>query len=174
MIVSVLMLVVLVAAVLGVSFFAARLLAYRNAPASETSFQPAHYAGMQRLLDPEDVDFLRSQPGTTDSDIEAFKKKRRQIFRMYLRELTADFQNLHAQARELVTVSPDKNPELVEMLLKQQVRFWVAIARIECGLALSAVGVSVDPRSILDTVDALHSAILRATALPGPVAVPTA
>src|SRR5690348_2533316 len=109
MFVSVLMVIVLVAAVLGVSFVAARLLEYRGASASEDSFQPARYAGMQRLLDPEDVDFLRSQPGTTNSEIEAFKKKRRQIFRMYLRELTADFQNLHAEARELVTVSPEKN-----------------------------------------------------------------
>jgi hypothetical protein len=129
---------------------------------------------MQRLLDPEEIAFLRSQPGMTEADIAAFTKKRRQIFRMYLRELTADFQSLHAQARELVTVSPDKNPELVEMLLSQQVRFWTAIARIEFELALSAAGLNADPSRLLETVEALHTAIVRATALPGPVPVPTA
>jgi hypothetical protein len=171
MLFSVLMVVVLIAAVAAGSFLAARLLQYRNTSAMDTGFQPAHYAGMHRLLDPEEVAFLRSQPGMTDADIETFTQKRRQIFRLYLRELTADYQNLHAQARELVTLSPDKNPELVKMLIGQQVRFWAAIARIECELALQAVGFAADPRSILDTVEALYSAILRATALPGPVPV---
>jgi hypothetical protein len=168
---SVLMVVVLVAAVLGVTFLVARLLEYRNSPASEAAFQPARYAGMRRLLDPEEIAFLRSQSGMTDAEVAAFSKKRRQIFRMYLRELTADFHTLHAQARELVTFSPDKNPELVGMLLNQQVRLWVAIARIECQLALSAAGLKADPRAILETVEALQQAIVRATAMPGPVPV---
>ncbi len=171
MLASVLMVVMLVAAVAGVSFLAARLLQYRNSSAVDTVFQAARYAGMHRLLDPDEIAFLRDQPGMTDAEIEAFKKKRRQIFRMYLRELTVDFQNLHAQARELVTASPDKNPELVEMLLGQQLRFWLAIARIEFELALSAVGFTADPRRILDTVEALHAAIVRTTAIPGPVPV---
>jgi hypothetical protein len=68
-------------------------------------------------------------------------------------------------------MSPDKNPELVEMLIGQQLRFWVAIARIESQLALSAVGLTADPRAILETVEALQQAIVRATALPGPVPV---
>lgn len=171
MYISVLTVFVLIAAVTGVSFLTARLLKYRNSPTPDTAFQPSHYAGMHRLLDPDEAAFLRSQPGMTEADIAAFSKKRRQIFRMYLRELTADYQNLHAQARELVTASPDRNPELVEMLLGQQVRFWAAIARIECELALSSVGLTADPSRLLETVGALHGAVVRATALPGPVPV---
>jgi hypothetical protein len=57
------------------------------------------------------------------------------------------------------------------MLMKQQVRFWVAIARIQCELALSSFGLTADPSRLLETVETLHAAVVRATAVPGPVPV---
>jgi hypothetical protein len=89
-----------------------------------------------------------------------------------LYELAADFQSLHAEARQIVAASPEKNPELVEMLLRQQFQFWASIARLEGQLALDAVGIGrVDPRRLLDAVEALNAAVARATAGPGPMRV---
>jgi hypothetical protein len=69
-------------------------------------------------------------------------------------------------------VSPEKNHELVEMLLRQQVQFWAAILGIETQLVLDAAGIGrVDPRRLLDGVEALHAAVVRATAIPGPIPV---
>ncbi|MEI9815406.1 MAG: hypothetical protein WDO18_23365 [Acidobacteriota bacterium] len=169
---STLLALVLLGATAGVAVLVAKLVRYRTESRQDDEFQAARYAAMDSLLDPQEIAFLASQPGMTTQDVAAFTRKRRQIFRMYLRELSADFHSLHAQARELVTVSPDANPELVSMLMSQQVRFWMAIFRVECELTLHAAGIRVvNPSELLDTVRGLHEAIVRATAMPGPIAV---
>lgn len=169
-----LLLAILAIALIGsVGMMVAKLMQYRDAESHENEeFSASKYAPMGRLLDPEETAYLASQPGTTAADIREFKNARRRIFRMYLRELTSDFTTLHAEARQLVAASPDKNPDLVEMVVRQQIRFWVSVARIELQLGLDAAGLgAVDPRRLLDTVEALHVAVARATAVPGPVPV---
>jgi hypothetical protein len=127
---------------------------------------------MHRLLDAADLQYLASQPGVTQKDIARFQQDRRRAFRMYLRELAAEFSALHAQARELVAVSPQENSELVGNLIRMQARFWFSLASLELQLAAESVGIGhVDPTRILDAVENLNAAILRATAVPGPVAV---
>lgn len=157
----------------SVALLLARITQYRQESEEEREeFNPSRYAPMARLLDPSEVEFLASQPGTTSQEIREFRAARRGIFKMYLRELSSDFMVLHAEARLLAAASPEKNPDLVEMLLRQQVRFWVSIVGLEAQLALDAAGLgSVDPRRLLDTVESLHSAVARATAVPGPVPV---
>lgn len=158
--------------ILSVAILLDRLAQYRRELAGESDFNPSRYAPMGRLLDPSEVAFLAAQPGTTAQELREFRTSRRRIFRMYLRDLTRDFMALHAEARELVAASPDRNPELVEMLLRQQVQFWMSVAGLEASLALDAVGLgSVDPRRLLETVESLHIAVVRATSVPGPVPV---
>ena len=171
---SLVLLVFAVVLISSVALTVAKLMAYRDAGETleNEEFNPSKYAPMTRLLDPSESAYLASQAGTTAAEIREFKNARRRIFRMYLRELAADFALLHAEARQLVAASPDKDPELVAMVLRQQVRFWVSVARIEVELGLEAAGIgAVDPRRLLDTVEALHVALARATAVPGPVAV---
>ena len=156
------------------AWFTARLLAYRPTldQAELPPFDAARYAPMGRLLDPADGQYLASQPGVTRADVARFEQSRRQTFRLYLRELAADFGALHAQAREMVAVSPEENHELVENLIRMQIRFWMAVVSIELQLAAEAAGIGrVDPSRILAAVESLNAAILRASAVPGPVAV---
>lgn len=151
---------------------AARLLRYRAAGRMDTTFQISRYAPMSRLLDPQEAEFLASQPGTTSKQVAAFRKERRRIFRLYLEELAADFRVLHREARVLASVSPEKNADLVGMLIRQQVSFWMAMLRVEGELVLDAAGVHrVNPAGLLENVAELHAAIVRATTVPGPVPV---
>ena len=86
-----------------------------------------------------------------------WERTRRRIFRLYLKDLTADFQELHAQGRALVAESPEQYSELVGVLMRQQVTFWRAIAALECRLALSAMGIGqVDPRGLLTAIEAMR------------------
>jgi hypothetical protein len=152
----------------------ARLASYRHIDLDleNQEFSASRYEPMARLLDPEEEKYLARQPGATPAAVAAFRRERRRVFRAYLRELAADHAALHAQARRLVAVSPEKSPELVEMLLRQQVRFWTALAAVEVQLALDAVGWSVvNPAGLLETVEGLHAAVRRATTPPGPVRV---
>jgi hypothetical protein len=170
---SIFLIVVAVALTAFAAFAAARVMQYREAvPQRDDNIDLSRYAPMGRLLDPEEAAFLAAQPGTTPQQVREFRQSRRRIFRSYLRELSADFQVLHTEARQLAAVSPEKNHELVEMLLRQQVQFWAAILGIETQLVLDAAGIGrVDPRRLLDGVEALHAAVVRATAIPGPIPV---
>jgi hypothetical protein len=173
--VSLLLIIFALALTGAVALVLAKLMEYREAERSHEDgdeFTPVKYAPMKRLLDPAEVAFLAEQPGTTSADLQDFKTARRRIFRSYLRELSGDFMALHSEARKLVAASPNRDPDLVEMVLRQQALFWITVARLEIQLGLDAVGLgSVDPRRLLDTVEALHIAMARATAVPGPVPV---
>lgn len=157
----------------GIALLVARMAQYGQAgehPAEE--FDAARYEPMARLLDPQEAAFLAGQPGIDAGAVAAFRRERRRVFRAYLRELGADFSSLHAQARQLVAASPEKHSELVGMLLRQQVRFWLALAGVEVQLLLDAAGLgAVNPAGLLATVDGLSAAVHRATAVPGPVRV---
>ena len=171
---TILLLLMVAAAAGSAAVLVARLMQYRNTPQADDPevFSLVRYAPMARLLDPADVAFLAAQPGMDAKAVEKFKLERRRVFRLYLRELVADFGLLHRQARELVAVSPDKNADLVENLVRLQVRFWGAVASVELQLALQHLGIGqVDAGRLLDAVDSLHSAVVRATSIPGPIPV---
>jgi hypothetical protein len=157
---------------LAVAWLVSRLAAYRRGP--ETAGEPsaeycaARYAPMTRLLDAEEEAYLARQPGVDARVLSQFRRQRRRVFRAYLRELAADYSALHAEARQLVAASPEKNAELVEMLLRQQVRFWMRLAAVEVQLVLESAGLGhVNPGRLLETVEGLSGA----TAVPGPVRV---
>ena len=69
------------------------------------NFSLDRYQPMGRLLDEEDLVFLKSQPGYRAEMGVRWRRERRRIFRLYLDELKDDFRRLHAQARELVAQS---------------------------------------------------------------------
>ena len=52
------------------------------------------YRPMARLLDGDDLEFLRSQPGFTPDVLNKLRSQRCQIFRGYLRCLQSDFGRL--------------------------------------------------------------------------------
>ena len=156
----------LAALLLGATVLAARLLVYRNTGEVEdhgsAGFTRSRYEPMSRLLSEEDFEFLSSQPGYRPEIGERFRKDRRRIFRMYLRELAADFHQLHASARQMAANSPEANAGLVGVLLRQQFTFWRAMAGIE--IRLLVPGVKLDVRGLVEALDAMRADLNRLTA----------
>jgi len=167
---------------LGASL-AHRLLRYRNLkPAQETlsevspeeaSAEPAaealpenlldRYRPMARLLDSADLRFLASRPGYRREVESRLRESRRRIFRMYLAELSADFQRLHAAARRLVAEAPEQHADLVPLLMRQQIAFWRSLLEIEVRLALTWAGFApANANRLLEIVEQLQRALAMA------------
>jgi hypothetical protein len=123
----------------------------------ETGFSLDRYQPMGRLMAEEDLVFLKSQPGYRAEIGKRWKRERREIFRLYLAELKADFRRLHSHARELVAVSGADSAALVEVLMKQQVRFLMATTALEFRLVLQQAGVGrVDITPLIELVEAMR------------------
>ncbi|HXP83912.1 MAG TPA: hypothetical protein VN841_04295 [Bryobacteraceae bacterium] len=157
-----------------------RLLSYRNtwndqeAPSEgfrETSLD--RYRPMARLMDPEDLRFVGAEQfpvleaGYTRQVAARLRDSRRRIFRMYLAELSADFQRLHAAARRMVAEAPEQHAGLVPVLMRQQIAFWRSLAAIELRLALSWAGLApADASGLLKIVGDLQRALAAAAPMP--------
>ena len=57
------------------------------------------YAALGRLFSKRDLEFLRQQPGYTARLEADFRRKRAQVFRMYLHSMQRDFRAIHSAAR---------------------------------------------------------------------------
>ncbi len=91
--------------------------------------------------------------------------RRRQLFRLYLRELKNDFRRLHAQAREIVAQSGAESAGLVEVLMKQQMIFLRATTELEFRLALQAMGIGkVDVAPFMQLIEAMRLDLMQRTA----------
>jgi len=131
----------------------------------ETGFSLDRYQPMERLMAEEDLVFLKSQPGYQPEIGKRWKRERRQIFRLYLAELKADFRRLHAHARELVAGSGADSAALLEVLMKQQVTFLMATTALEFRLALQLVGVGrANITPLIELVEAMRMDLAQRTA----------
>ena len=120
-------------------------------------FSVERYRPMERLLTPEDDEFLRSQPGHSPALSARLRSERRRLFRRYLRSLRRDFARLHRVARLIVLYSPVDRPDLAEALWRIRVSFLMAVVAVEWRLMLHVVGArGVDVRTLLDTVKGLE------------------
>jgi hypothetical protein len=131
-------------------------------PAPEGSLD--RYRPMARLLSGEDAGFLRQQ--TSCPKVAArWERSRRRIIRLYLKELAADFNGLHAKARSLVAESPEQCAGLVPVLFRLQFTFWRALLLIELQLALGRLNaVKINPEGLVQTMEAMRREISHAAA----------
>jgi hypothetical protein len=129
------------------------------------NFSLDRYQPMAGLLADDDLMFLQAQPGYRAAMGTRWKRERRRIFRLYLRELKNDFRRLHAQARELVAQSGADSADLVEVLMKQQITFSRATTALEFRLALEAMGIGkVDVAPFMQLIEAMRVDLARRTA----------
>jgi hypothetical protein len=151
------------AAALGVGGIVGRtLLRYRQAAESEedVNFSPARYRVLERLASDDDARFLATVPGYRPEMAARLRRERRQICRMYLRELAADFRKLHRAARRLVATAPEEHADLVGVLMRQQAAFWWTLNVVELKLTFASAGTgAVDVRGLLETLESLQAAI---------------
>jgi hypothetical protein len=97
---------------------------------------PERYRPMLHLLDAEDLEFLRSQPGFTPKLASRLRAQRCQIFRGYLRCLNEDFQRIIMALKLILAYSPQDRPDLASVLVHQQLRFGLAMAAVHVRLFL--------------------------------------
>ena len=119
------------------------------------------YQVMERLLCLEDAKFIGSQPGISArarrANFERWKRDSVRIFRVYLGELTQDFNNLHAEARRMVAASHAESPELASVLVRQQLIFFRARVALEARLVLFELGIgSVDVAPLLHMIEKMQ------------------
>jgi hypothetical protein len=127
-------------------------------------FSMERYEPMKRLLAGEDLQFLRKH--ACGKIAARWDRARHRVFRQYLRDLSVDFNRLHAHARALVSESPEQYSDLVGMLMRQQVAFLRAMAGVELRLALHSVGIgTVDVRRLIGVIDSMRLELERSVAL---------
>jgi hypothetical protein len=131
----------------------ARLRKYRSA--NSITMKEEGTAGMVTLLtEPEfldgllresDFEFLAAQPGYRREIGSKLRRHRKRIFRLGLGELAQEFHRIHAQARDAVANSGEQYASqyapLVGLLIRQELTFWRAMARIELSLVLPGFAV---------------------------------
>ncbi|HYK57797.1 MAG TPA: hypothetical protein VEV85_00070 [Bryobacteraceae bacterium] len=152
----------------GLGFWAWMRLSPRKAQTRDFQASPEfsmeRYAPMTRLLAGEDMQFLRKH--ACGKIAARWDRARRRVFRQYLRDLSVDFHRLHAQARALVSESPEQYSDLVGMLMRQQVAFLRAMAGVELRLAFHAAGIgTVDVRRLIGVIDSMRLELERSVAL---------
>lgn len=129
------------------------------------AFSIHRYQPMEHLLSEYDFAFLSSQPGYTPEIGARWKRERRHIFRLYLKDLKRDFLRLHAQARVIAAGADAESAELVGTLMRQQITFWRAMAGLELRLALRGAGIGkIDVRPLLEMLEAMRADLARLNA----------
>jgi hypothetical protein len=99
------------------------------------------YRPMLRMLDGNDIAFLRSQPGFTPSMAKKLRTQRTQIFRGYLRSMETDFGRVCLAIKLVMAQSQQDRPELAEVLIRQQFTFAFAMLSVRFRLTLYSMGV---------------------------------
>lgn len=129
-------------------------------PAWVLEFSIERYRPMLRLLNEDDYEFLKSQPGYEPKLARQLRAERRRIFRAYLRSLSRDFQRLNLAAKMLVLYSPQDRPDLAAELMKRRLMFSLGVMRAEVCLVFHAAGIgTVDVRPLLGSLDTLRGQI---------------
>ena len=115
------------------------------------------YRPMMRLLDGNDLEFLKSQPGFTRKMATNLRIQRCQIFRGYLRCLNADFQKVCAAIKILMLQSLQDRPDLAGVLIHNQVMFALGMQSVQIRLLLFRWGIcGVDVTNLVKTFDLMR------------------
>jgi hypothetical protein len=146
--------------ILLVSTFAALLIVIpirKAAPAREKlrvtgnwidELSTERYRPMLRLLDSDDFQMLRSQPGCSRETVARLRRQRCQIFSHYLRSLQEDFGEVCLALQQLMVHAGQDRPDLATVLIRRRVQFAWRMAQVRVRLVLYRWGVG--------TVDAAH------------------
>ena len=126
-------------------------------------YEPQRYEPLRRLLANEDTEFVERHIRCPELAAR-WERSQSRIVRMYLKDLAADFQCLHRDARALVTQSPEEFADLIPLLAKQQLVFWRTLVWIELRLTLGGkVTPTIDPQNLVGAIDALRRELARLT-----------
>ncbi len=115
------------------------------------------YRPMLRMLDGDDIEFLRSQPGFTPNMATKLRAQRTQIFRGYLKSLEGDFARVCSAIKLIMVHGKNDRPELAETLIRQQVTFACSMLGVRLRLQLYSWGVcGVDVTRLVKLFDSMR------------------
>lgn len=115
------------------------------------------YRPMLRLLDENDLKFMRSQPGFTPRMEAKLRAQRCQILRGYLRGLETDFRRVCTAVKLLMLQSQADRPDLASVLVQQQTSFALGMAIVNVRLVFYRWGIaSVDVSELVKRFDAMR------------------
>jgi hypothetical protein len=115
------------------------------------------YRPMLRLLNQEDLHFLRTQPGFTAQMATKFRIQRCQLFRGFLRCLDSDFGRICMALKVLMVQAKHDRPDLASVLLRNQITFAYGMMMVEFQLACYRYGVgSVDVTGLVKLFDGMR------------------
>ena len=115
------------------------------------------YRPMLRLLDSNDLEFLRSQPGYSPRMESKLRAQRCQIFRGYLRCLNKDFRRVCMALKLVMAQSQQDRPDLASVLVHHQIMFTSGMLAIQARLFLYRWGIcTVDVSSLVQIFDVMR------------------
>jgi len=130
-------------------------------------FDLRHYQPMLRLVEREDEIFLKSQPGYRPEIGRAWRRARRRALRMYIRNLSRDFDRLHGEARRLVASATAEHSHLVGVLFRQKWMFWRVRTLVEFRLILHRFDIGQpDLQPLFDLLREMQAQLHAPTASP--------
>ena len=104
-------------------------------------FSVERYRPMMRLLDGDELCFVRSHPRVTAKVLAQFRRERCRIFRGYLHSLTTDFARVLTVLKLVITHSSVDRPDLAALLIRSQALFALGMVLIHVQLLLYSVGI---------------------------------
>jgi hypothetical protein len=140
--------------------FVIRKIAFSNAILPVTAewideLSVERYRPMLRLLDGQDIAFLRVQPGFTPAMEKQLRRQRCQIFCGYLHSLSSDFRRVCAAIKMVILYSKNDRPDLASALIQHQLVFGLSFLRVQASLQLYRWGLcEVDVSSLMGVFDA--------------------
>jgi len=130
------------AAVIGAVciFVSRRIASLQRGPAVPTDWtlelSVDRYQPMLRLLNEEDISFLRSQPAGSSALVKRLRRQRYLVFRSYLGSLQRDFHRGCEVLTFLLLQSQSDRRDIFRALLLSRVRFSLAVLRVHWRLLL--------------------------------------
>ncbi|HEX3746765.1 MAG TPA: hypothetical protein VHW09_22660 [Bryobacteraceae bacterium] len=94
------------------------------------------YRPMFRLLEEDDIRFLRSQPGATLALVNRLRRQRYLVFRGYLRTLQGDFERACEILTLLAVQSESDRQDILRDLVVSRVKFTAGLVRVHWRLLL--------------------------------------
>src|SRR6476469_6173215 len=113
------------------------------------------YRPLQRLLDPADFEFLRRR-GVADQRIQKLYADRRRIYRLCLRTLARDFNQVHRSLSMVLIHSKIDRPELAAELATQRLKFFRNLIVAEVRLSLHGWGFKMPELDLLKPLEILQ------------------
>jgi hypothetical protein len=122
------------------------------------------YRPMFRLLQDDDIRFLRAQPGGTPALVKRLRRQRYQVFRGYLSGLQRDF---HLACRALIQLalqSQTDGRDIILALVISQMKFSIGVYRVRCRLVLYRWNIGQEPvANLVNLFEGLQLELLALT-----------